>query len=329
VVTIQLVFWAHIPPATFRLRVAVRIFDNLRSRAWVRGSRYPFLTQKERDLETGLDYFINRYYSSTQGRFTGADPMGGHTEDPQTLNRYTYVRNNPGVLTDPKGLDFYLQCEGKSSTCQNGQVGTTDNKGNFTATIIRNDSKGNLVDQAGNIYTAKITGQGVSFNGAGSKEYVSGVFLNGTNATTIQGTGDLTGFTFNFTSSNLDVNQTAKGTFKFNGTAAEAAKALERAGYTNSHWDDFNIYHLSTDEYNAIEYRSAGEGETAKNSGHFTLHQPVTYRRDRYLIGAGPGGEARVRVPTDTVPVGGEVHFGEHNPWNGGLFGHGPELTRP
>ncbi len=33
------------------------------------GSNYPFLTSKERDNETGLDYFLARYYSSGQGRF--------------------------------------------------------------------------------------------------------------------------------------------------------------------------------------------------------------------------------------------------------------------
>ena len=38
------------------------------------GSRYPFLTQKERDVETGLDYFKARYYGSQQGRFTSPDP---------------------------------------------------------------------------------------------------------------------------------------------------------------------------------------------------------------------------------------------------------------
>ena len=31
-------------------------------------------TQKERDNETGLDYFGARYYASMQGRFTGVDP---------------------------------------------------------------------------------------------------------------------------------------------------------------------------------------------------------------------------------------------------------------
>ena len=31
-------------------------------------------TSKERDVETGLDYFGARYFSSTKGRFTGVDP---------------------------------------------------------------------------------------------------------------------------------------------------------------------------------------------------------------------------------------------------------------
>ncbi len=38
------------------------------------GSNYTFLTLKERDNETGLDYFLARYHASTQGRFTSPDP---------------------------------------------------------------------------------------------------------------------------------------------------------------------------------------------------------------------------------------------------------------
>lgn len=60
-------------------------------------------TQKERDSESGLDYFEARYYSSAMGRFTSADSTGGGTTDPQTLNRYTYTINNPLKYVDPTG----------------------------------------------------------------------------------------------------------------------------------------------------------------------------------------------------------------------------------
>jgi RHS repeat-associated protein len=70
------------------------------------GVRQQF-TSKERDVETGLDYFINRYHSSAQGRFTSADPSlaSGDTGNPQTWNRYGYVLNNPTRLVDRFGLD--------------------------------------------------------------------------------------------------------------------------------------------------------------------------------------------------------------------------------
>src|SRR6267143_6143801 len=96
-------------------------------------------TGKERDSESGLDNFVARYDSSSMGRFMSPDPMGGHPQDPQTLNRYAYVRNNPVSLTDPTCLDFYLTCQqnkDNGSTCQGGHVGTTDDKGNFTATVV-------------------------------------------------------------------------------------------------------------------------------------------------------------------------------------------------
>src|SRR5438309_1179567 len=66
---------------------------------------YPFLTQKERDNETGLDYFLARYYSSTQGRFTSVDPSKQSTRliQPQSFNRYTFALNNPLKYVDENG----------------------------------------------------------------------------------------------------------------------------------------------------------------------------------------------------------------------------------
>jgi RHS repeat-associated protein len=67
-------------------------------------------TGKERDAETGLDYFEARYFSAAQGRFTSPDwaetpepvPYADVT-DPQTLNLYAYVRNNPLSRADADG----------------------------------------------------------------------------------------------------------------------------------------------------------------------------------------------------------------------------------
>jgi len=71
-------------------------------------------TGKERDVETGLDYFGARYYGSRIGRFTTTDPVYNWNEnlvDPQRWNRYAYGRNNPLRYADPDGKDVFTQQE--------------------------------------------------------------------------------------------------------------------------------------------------------------------------------------------------------------------------
>jgi len=67
-------------------------------------------TGKERDWESGLDFFQARYYSPWQGRFGGADPenAGADNSTPQTWHGYGYVTNSPLVNTDPDGLEQIL-----------------------------------------------------------------------------------------------------------------------------------------------------------------------------------------------------------------------------
>ncbi|MGA2434004.1 MAG: RHS repeat-associated core domain-containing protein, partial [Bryobacteraceae bacterium] len=67
-------------------------------------------TGKLRDNETGLDFFEARYFSSAQGRFTIPDwsakeePVPyAKLEDPQSLNLYAYVQNNPLSRFDADG----------------------------------------------------------------------------------------------------------------------------------------------------------------------------------------------------------------------------------
>ena len=90
------------------------------------GLRQKF-TNKERDVETGFDYFEARYYASPHGRFISVDPYNlalekqfasdakkaetqfkGYLSNPQRWARYTYTLNNPLVFTDPHGEDVTI-----------------------------------------------------------------------------------------------------------------------------------------------------------------------------------------------------------------------------
>jgi RHS repeat-associated protein len=52
---------------------------------------------------TGLYYYGARYYDPGIGRFISADTIVQNLADPQTLNRYSYVLNNPLNRLDPSG----------------------------------------------------------------------------------------------------------------------------------------------------------------------------------------------------------------------------------
>ncbi len=59
------------------------------------------------DAESNTDHAQFRQYSSTQGRFLTPDPSDDSYDinNPQSLNRYAYVVDNPLSLVDPYGLD--------------------------------------------------------------------------------------------------------------------------------------------------------------------------------------------------------------------------------
>jgi RHS repeat-associated protein len=112
----------------------------------MRFSRYRF-TGKERDAESGLDYFGARYLSSDLGRWMTPDWAAKPTDvpyatfgDPQTLNLYAYVGNNPNTgidvdghvsennTSDPGTQDSFCTTE---DTCNNlnGTSGSSSNGG--------------------------------------------------------------------------------------------------------------------------------------------------------------------------------------------------------
>lgn len=87
-------------------------------------------TGKERDDESGLDYFDARYYSSKLGRFINPDEFTGGPDElfdfvddatdnptfyadldnPQSLNKYQYTYNNPYRYVDPDGHEVDESC---------------------------------------------------------------------------------------------------------------------------------------------------------------------------------------------------------------------------
>jgi RHS repeat-associated protein len=82
-----------------------------------------------------LVHMNGRVYDPLLGRFISADPFVSHPKDPQSLNRYAYVRNNPLALVDPSGyaddppvqekpvvvtgsLGFNIVCASNPAACQ-------------------------------------------------------------------------------------------------------------------------------------------------------------------------------------------------------------------
>jgi len=75
-----------------------------------------------RDSLTGLDYAVNRYYSSQWGRFLSPDPYraSDNSRDPQSWNRYAYVGNDPINFVDSTGQNRVV------ADCSWDQVGWSD-----------------------------------------------------------------------------------------------------------------------------------------------------------------------------------------------------------
>ena len=53
--------------------------------------------------QTGFYYLRARYYDPSVGRFISEDTYKGEVDNPLSLNRYTYVHNNPLANIDPTG----------------------------------------------------------------------------------------------------------------------------------------------------------------------------------------------------------------------------------
>jgi len=115
------------------------------------GIRQQF-TGQQRDMESNLDYFNARYYSSQHGRFTSVDPenAGADPSDPQSWNAYAYARNNPLKYTDPDGEKWKV-CDNQGNCTEISDLdakNTLFNRRGNHPEIIRKDGK--IFDEDGN-----------------------------------------------------------------------------------------------------------------------------------------------------------------------------------
>jgi RHS repeat-associated protein len=128
-------------------RLGTKLVTNGGSGSWYQQSTLPFgtafnaessgyssqvFTSYDRSTNTGLDYAVNRTYSSGQSRFTQVDPIGmaaASLGNPQSNNLYSYVQNMPTDFVDPSGLNAspgYVVCfpdryDEKTATVYAGQ----------------------------------------------------------------------------------------------------------------------------------------------------------------------------------------------------------------
>jgi RHS repeat-associated protein len=191
-------------------------------------------TGKERDAETGLDYFGARYFSAAQGRFTSPDEFTGgivdpftgqqvgqpgplpyaDITDPQTLNKYVYVRNNPLRYIDPDGHDFWDYVKGAVNAF------TSDN----TAGVGRIDGGNGDFQRGQAIGDAVATLQGAVETLAGAGGEIGGTALD------LTGVGVLIGVPTQVVSAGAIVHGSATATVGF----VHLVKAANAPGTTAS-----------------------------------------------------------------------------------------------
>jgi RHS repeat-associated protein len=110
---------ASTPTRTMYSDVAYAPFGEQYAQA---GTADPSFTGMNQDTVAGLYDFPAREYNPVQGRWPSPDPAGLGSvtlTDPQTLNRYAYVRNSPLGYVDPQGM-CGLDEEGDDDGCAGG-----------------------------------------------------------------------------------------------------------------------------------------------------------------------------------------------------------------
>jgi RHS repeat-associated protein len=224
---------------------------------------WPRYTGKERDAESGLDYFGARYYSSSMGRMMSPDPAGVRAvklANPQTWNWYAYVQNNPLRFTDPTGMytctDDHNKCatdkDKAFETSRQNDLGSKDSGVAAAAKAYGDPTKDNHV--AVGFTDAKSGDTSISFNvknGVVSSQ-INVLIPNGATGTALDGVVDHEG-THVEQGQALLGSVTAKGTF--NTTMNLSSYSRELPAYQNQ----------------AMVWQQSGQSWSMNGNGQFAI----------------------------------------------------------
>jgi RHS repeat-associated protein len=222
-------------------------------------------TGKERDAESGNDYFGARYYASTMGRFLSPDWAAKITpvpyaklDNPQSLNLYSYVGNNPLSRVDKDGhcsspsvgkgqvgvcIDLYIQAKTINVVGEGDGRGPAANDPKATYRVelqmVVDPAKGTVSlvkDDAG---VSKALGGLVSNKGTDSTTVVSSVDDKGTthigiDNTAMNGLHDLPGAPKDTIKTTMTMDVTSDGKVGIEGGMRTAYPSMEVYSYDPS-----------------------------------------------------------------------------------------------
>jgi RHS repeat-associated protein len=244
-------------------------------------SQYGF-TGKERDQESGLDYFGARYNSSSMGRFMSPDPgnIGASPKNPQTWNMYSYGLNNPLRITDPTGL--YV-CE-DSTDCN-----STNDKNFAAALSAARDAANNLT---GDDKTAALA----AVNAYGAMGVDNGVNVRfDANISEGGGVTEVSGVAGNTSADNPN-GQNINVTFKPDAVGGDVSAAAGLVGHEGSHVGDASAWVSSGFAASADPTR----GQTEFNAYHVQFN----IQDKSFALTTPPGGSysSWINLPNGRVP---------------------------